>query len=604
MDSKYKYSCMEKTSVGASRNKTRQKGDTPRKQNGHESDALLQIQPSVFRAPLPPHLLLSSNLRVRRHRLPSPQFPESARQWKRMCSAYNVDGGSMVPLGQWPKGRLLADNVGGGFMVPWEQWPKGRLLADDSAGNSSFILAAHRTRRKDPLNGNALYTGGWNISDKHYWASVSFTAAPFFVIAIAWFILFGISLIFICLWYCCWRREPYGYSRTAYALSLSLLIFFTVIAIAGCIVLYTGQGKLHRSTSDALDYVAMQVKTTAGNLTALSGYLASAKNVRVESALLSPDFQTKIDIVNAKLNSTASALSSKTSQNSEKIKYSLDASRLALIILAAVMLFLAFLGFLFSVLGLQCLVYTLVIVGWFLVAGTFILCGVFLLIHNVIADACVSMEEWVQNPSAHTALDDIIPCLEHSVTEEFLLQTKAATYQLVNVVNGVFTNVSNQNFPPEARPFYYNQSGPPVPSLCSPFNIDLTDRQCVPGEVDFDNASQVWKSYTCEVSSAGICTTTGRLTPDLYHQATASVNVSFGMFHYGPFLVDLGDCTFVRRTFTTIGSDHCPGLRKYTKWVYIGLVIASAAVLLSLILWVIYARERRHRVSTRQRMSM
>lgn len=35
---------------------------------------------------------------------------------------------------------------------------------------SSLVLAAERTRRKDPLNGFQTYTGGWNISERHYWA--------------------------------------------------------------------------------------------------------------------------------------------------------------------------------------------------------------------------------------------------------------------------------------------------------------------------------------------------------------------------------------------------------------------------------------------------
>ena len=36
--------------------------------------------------------------------------------------------------------------------------------------SSSVVLAAQRTRRKDPLNGFKRYTGGWNISERHYWA--------------------------------------------------------------------------------------------------------------------------------------------------------------------------------------------------------------------------------------------------------------------------------------------------------------------------------------------------------------------------------------------------------------------------------------------------
>lgn len=40
--------------------------------------------------------------------------------------------------------------------------------------NSSFVLAAQRTHRKDPLASYNYYTGGWNISDEHYWAVCSF----------------------------------------------------------------------------------------------------------------------------------------------------------------------------------------------------------------------------------------------------------------------------------------------------------------------------------------------------------------------------------------------------------------------------------------------
>lgn len=111
---------------------------------------------------------------------------------------------------------------------------------------------------------------------------------------------------------------------------------------------------------------------------------------------------------------------------------------------------------------------------------------------------------------------------------------------------------------------------------------------------------QVWKNYVCEVSASGICATPGRLTPTIYGQMEAAVNVSYGLYRYGPFLVDLQDCTFVRETFTDISQSHCPDLRRHSQWIYIGLVMVSSAVMLSLIFWVIYARERRHRVYTKQ----
>ncbi|KAM1938664.1 hypothetical protein ACFX13_026618 [Malus domestica] len=488
------------------------------------------------------------------------------------------------------------DDDAGGSVV----WETRRSLASGTAQNSSLLLAEERTRRRDPLDSFKKYNGGWNISNEHYWASVGFTAVPFFAVAAVWFVIFGLSLSLICLCYCCCPREPYGYSRTCYALSLILLILFTLAAIVGCIVLYTGQGKFHSSTTKTLDYVVSQADKTVGSLRNLSGYLGAAKRVGVDSVFLPSDVQSNIDNIRTKLDSASSTLDDKSEKNSKSIQDVLDSVGLALIIVAAVMLFLAFLGFVFSIFGWQALVYFLVIVGWVLVAGTFILCGVFLLFHNVVADSCVSMDEWVQNPTSHTALDDILPCVDNATAQETAIRAKDVTHQLVTVVNRVINNISNVNYPPIAGPLYFNQSGPRLPVLCDPFNSDLSDRQCAPGEVELKNATQVWKRYVCEASATGICRTVGRLNPIMYGQMEAARNVSYGLYRYGPFLVDLQDCTFVRVTFTDISKNNCPSLRKHSEWIYIGLVMVSAAVMLSLIFWVIYARERRHRVYTKK----
>lgn len=482
-------------------------------------------------------------------------------------------------------------------------WGTKRLLTEDEPPlNSSLILAAKRTYRKDPLNNFNRYTGGWNISNRHYWASVAFTAAPFFVVALIWFVIFALFLLFICLCYCCCRRVPYGYSRTAYALSLILLILFTITAVVGCIILYIGQGKFHSSTVNTLDYVVHQANTTADSLRNVSGYLAAAKLIAVDQVLLPGSVQTDIDRIQTKINSSANTLASKTEDNKDDIAGLVESVRLALIILSAIMLLLTFLGFVLSIFGMQAFVYILVIFGWILVTGTLILCGIFLVLHNVTADSCVAMNQWVQHPLAHTALDDILPCVDNATAQETLTKSKEVTSKLVDVVNQVITNISNNDFSPSFRPLYYNQSGPKLPILCNPFYSDLTDRSCSPGEVDLSNATKVWDNYVCQVSPSGICSTTGRLTPVIYGQMAAAVNVSFGLYHYGPFLVDLEDCDFVRQTFGDIYSIYCPGLQRYSKWVYIGLVMVGLAVLLSLTFWVIYGRERQHRVYTKEHM--
>ncbi|KAL9168170.1 hypothetical protein ABFS82_05G143000 [Erythranthe guttata] len=475
-----------------------------------------------------------------------------------------------------------------------------REIRLESSSTSIDVLAPRRTYRKDPFNGLKIYTGGWNITSPHYWHSVVYTAVPFFAIAVIWFAVFGLCLSLICLCYCCsCQREPYTYSRIAYALSLIFLICFTLAAIIGCIVLYVGQGKFHTSTINTLEYVVRQADATSQNLMNVSEYLSAAKQININQVSLPPNVQTDIDQIQNTIDSAATTLSNKTQDNSKRIKNLIQSVRLALIILSAAMLLLTFLGFVFSILGMQLPVYILVITGWILVTGTFILCGIFLLLHNVTGDTCVAMNQWVQNPTAHTALDDIMPCVDKATSEETLTKSKQVTSQLVDSINTVISNVSNINFAPNFVPLYYNQSGPLVPSLCNPYNPDFTDRACTPGEVDLNNATQVWSGYVCETSANGTCVTMGRLNPTLYGQMAATVNVSNGLNEYGPFLVELEDCTFGRETFMDIQEIYCPGLREHSRRIYVGLVMVATAVMLSLVFWVIYGRERRHRAYTK-----
>lgn len=110
---------------------------------------------------------------------------------------------------------------------------------------------------------------------------------------------------------------------------------------------------------------------------------------------------------------------------------------------------------------------------------------------SAVADTCVAMDEWVQNPTAHTALDEILPCVDNTTAQQTLLQSRDVTRQLVVLVDRIISNVSNRDFPPQAGPLYYNQSGPLMPVLCNPYNPDLTIRPCAAGEVSLDNASEV-----------------------------------------------------------------------------------------------------------------
>ncbi|KAI5410804.1 hypothetical protein KIW84_056078 [Lathyrus oleraceus] len=220
--------------------------------------------------------------------------------------------------------------------------------------------------------------GSENISDHHYWALVAYTAVPVFSIAAIWFLGFGFCLLLLIVCYFCRKSEPYGCSPTCYTFSLILLILFTITTMIGCTVLYFGQGSFHRSTTSTLQYVVYQADSTVDKLRNVSDFLAQAKQVGIDRVFLPVNVQTDIDEAETDSNAFAATIPDKTKENSDNIQDPLDSVRMALIIIAAVMLVLTFLGFLFSIFGMQVLVYILVIAGWFLVTGTLILCGLFL----------------------------------------------------------------------------------------------------------------------------------------------------------------------------------------------------------------------------------
>ena len=58
----------------------------------------------------------------------------------------------------------------------------------------SLILAAERTHRKDPFDNFKYYTGGWNISDHHYFYVSLFKHLYHFSIMVS-FLVFDIVMV-------------------------------------------------------------------------------------------------------------------------------------------------------------------------------------------------------------------------------------------------------------------------------------------------------------------------------------------------------------------------------------------------------------------------
>lgn len=108
------------------------------------------------------------------------------------------------------------------------------------------------------------------------------------------------------------------------------------------------------------------------------------------------------------------------------------------------------------------------------------------------ADTCIAVDEWVQNPMAGSAIKSLLPCVDSEFGKNVTYASKVVTSGIDNLLNHHVSLIANANLPPEAKPLYYNQSGPPVPVICDPYMVEQT-KQCGEGAVALGNAIQVLK---------------------------------------------------------------------------------------------------------------
>ncbi|CAH9076122.1 unnamed protein product [Cuscuta epithymum] len=328
--------------------------------------------------------------------------------------------------------------------------------------------------------------------------------------------------------------------------------------------------------------------------------ILAAKDVGIQNIILPEKQRNDVEQIQNKINGVYHSFRDITTKNGNGIISWLNPLKLILTTIAAIMIVVALLGLVFSVIGVECLVYSLAMVGWIIVTITFIMSGIFLLVNNLVGDTCTAMNEWTQNPTADSIIENIVPNVDNHITRQILSATKDVTYGVIEVANTYISNVSNANGTSNTSVLYYNQSGPLVPFLCNPYNKDGTDRQCAPNEVNFKNASQVWEKHVCHVSFTGSCDTPGRLTPTGYKQIITLVNVSSGLYDGIPFVIELMNGTFLTKTLFDLSKDFCSGLEEYSEWVYFGLITSSTMLMLLLVQWIIYSKQRKRRAYTKK----
>ncbi|XP_073387405.1 uncharacterized protein [Physcomitrium patens] len=226
----------------------------------------------------------------------------------------------------------------------------------------------HFSCRAHPTTGSSKQFPNlpWRMELHEYELLGGFTGISGFVIGLLCLLLgLGIIVVMGCMLVCCKEhlKPTPNFDRVGNFTTLISLMFFTIVTITGCGVLFTGQEGLHSDLSTVFKYLISQFAA------AVDASVTSVPPMAAPSAA-----------------QAAEKMESATNSISTEILAILDEIRLGLIILCAGMLVLALIGLVFVIYHIKPVIYT------------------------VIGDTCVAMQEWADDPRPGSSFDMIMKC--------------------------------------------------------------------------------------------------------------------------------------------------------------------------------------------------
>ncbi|KAE8735676.1 hypothetical protein F3Y22_tig00000340pilonHSYRG01217 [Hibiscus syriacus] len=205
-----------------------------------------------------------------------------------------------------------------------------RKMEETKQKNYSMILAENQTKRPDPTDNfrirfqcSSIRGGGCNLVRGGGYIS-SFCLLLFLLLP---------------------SQETLCYSQYVYAISLVCLIVFSITAIVGSSVMFSGEKRFVDSVKSFTDYLVNKGISIYESLIRIQNLLISAKNIVLNKKYVPDDLKQETDNANKMIDSIGTLPRVKAEDITNEINEFLQHVNTALIILASIMLVLAFLGF-------------------------------------------------------------------------------------------------------------------------------------------------------------------------------------------------------------------------------------------------------------------
>ncbi|CAN6698218.1 unnamed protein product [Malus baccata var. baccata] len=359
------------------------------------------------------------------------------------------------------------------FLVSTSVFSPARVVFGEQSG----------LNRPDPLRHLKSYNGGYDITNKHYWASTAFTGVHGYVIAGVWLLC---GLVFtICI---AFLKKPSIRSTSPikhfldrnFILMFILLLLFTILAIvASSLVLVENERSMKRTekVKGALMGVAQNARQTIRKVTTAMG------NMQYLLLPYDPALASSLNVTSRQLGKDSQAIQRFVDKNGHTIERIIQTPYVAHIVVVAVNLVLLVAATVLLLLHWYPGLVIVIFLCWILTTLIWVLTGFDFFLQNFAKDTCSAFEGFEHN-SHNSSLSSILPCLDAKRSEKLMGQIGYTIHSFINKLNSKVTEIAKTlgvneenddsvGFLRICNPF----SGPPnyayVPQSCSNSGIPV-----------------------------------------------------------------------------------------------------------------------------------
>ncbi|KAH7566703.1 hypothetical protein JRO89_XS08G0218900 [Xanthoceras sorbifolium] len=449
----------------------------------------------------------------------------------------------------------------------------------------------HTINRPDPLRHLHHYHGGYDLSNKHYWASTAFTGVHGFVMAGIW-MLFGLAfgILVMILKKRSASSPTTDYLDRYYVVSSLLLLFFTILVIAATGFVYAGNHQAFKRTKNLKNSIVEAGQDASHTLKKVAKALTGIQYLLNP---YEPNTSSQLNVTSRKLGSGSQTIISFVQTSGHSIDKAIYTSYALHVVIVTLNLIFVVGAIVLLLLHWHPGFIAIIFLCWILTTLGWVLTGVDFFIFTFAADTCSALEDFVQHPQ-NNSLSSVLPCLDSSQSTKLLADIGSSVSRIIKELDSKIEDAYG-SLGLDDKESDISKYG----KICNPFteapNYTYVPHLCANNSLNIGDLPKILISLTCyNKDSAESCESEGKFVSEpSYYKVRAYSHSVQKIINIYPDLQSLVECTVVKVTISDVMPNQCKSFRVTVKRLWLSMLSLSIFMVVLELIWVAKACQKR-----------